>query len=308
MIEIERLIVNHDNEKLIDFNFLFKNRLTLLVDENYMIPDNYISKVLDNILNMLYSNDNTYIYNIFGKECLKGELDITIDFNYEKTKLSYNFNYLNADLLSESVFIDGIPACLFENTIGQVIPCEKYNTYTKLSGFDKKMYFHARCCTLAFDKLFIKLMRGISQSLKSDLNIHDCDNKVKRFYEYLIPKLGLGIEKVMVGKYSTDYIMNNGIKMELYNLGSGMNSLARLLPKAIDAVVNNRTYFIETDGLMSVHPALKRALILLFNRFKRGNIIMNWSQYDESNLEYYGLNSDNITKLHLKSPETLIFE
>ena len=96
--------------------------------------------------------------------------------------------------------------------------------------------------------------------------------------------------------------------MPITSLGSGVNILAKSLPQAIDAIVNNKVYILNTDGLDCIHPVLKKELINLFKKFKRGKLIMpSWS-IPLDLLSYYNLKESNILKLRSETPETLIFE
>lgn len=158
------------------------------------------------------------------------------------------------------------------------------------------------------DKLFYKLMNEIITDPKS---IHECNDRVKNFYAKLIPKLDLGISKVEIGGYGASYYVSSRdseYRMSLTSLGSGMNTLAKSLPQAIDAIVNNKTYILDSDGLENIYPILSSALIKLFNKFKRGRLIMpSWS-ISLDTLDFYGLKESNILKLRSETPETLIYE
>lgn len=315
---LEKIIIKLNSEELLNLSISKKERLLLIVDESYSYPENLLSEVIKSILNLLtyfYWEDfcNLGLWNKFlitHSDFVTGELDITLGFDYKDQKLEYFFNILESKFIMESVSINGKPAYFIENSFGNQYKCESFEEYQKISKLSNKNYptYYIGSNLKYIDKLFNKLVNDIVTSEKS---IHEYNDRVKNIYKQLVPKLDLGITRVDISGYGATYYVGcnkNEIRMSLNSLGSGMNTLAKSLPQAIDAIVNNKTYILSSDGLDSIHPILSKALILLFNKYKRGRLIMpSWS-IPLDRLEFYNLKESNILKLRSKTPETLIYE
>lgn len=315
---LEKLIIKLNEEELINIQISKKDRLLLIVDESYRYPETILYDIIKGVLNLLksyYWDDLSSIslwksLLINHMDFVTGELDIHLGFDYKGEKLEYFINIVESKCMMESVSLNGKPAYFIENTIGNRFECESFKEYQKISKVADKYYpsFYRGSNLLIVDKLFYKLITEIITDGKA---INNYDERVKKIYKELIPKLGLGISKVDIGEYGATYFVNSGgkeFRMSLSSLGSGMNTLAKYLPQAIDAIVNNKVYVFNNDGFKSVHPVLSKMLINLFNRFKRGKLIMpSWSiPLDQP--EYYNLKDSNILKLRSETPETLIFE
>ena len=317
---LEKIVIKLDNEEILNLSILKKDRLLLLVDESYSYPETLLNDLVKGILNLLlhyYWEDFTNL--CFWKRLLltptdfvTRELDIILNFDYKGEKLEYFFNILESKFLMESVSINKKPAYFIENSLGNIYKCENFKEYQKISKLIDKIYtsYYYRESNLKYiDKLFSKLINNIITNEKS---INEYNSRVKCIYKNLIPKLGLGITRVDIGNYGVTYYVGSGknseVRMSLSSLGSGMNTLAKSLPQAIDAVVSNKIYILDYDGLNSVHPILSKTLIELFNKFRRGKLIMpSWS-IPLDRLDFYNLKESNILKLHAKTPETLILE
>ena len=316
---LEQIKIKLNEEELINIKISTKDRLLLIIDESYQYSETLLNNIIKGVLNLLKS----YYWEDFGRldfwkslllthtDFVTGELDILLGFDYKGEKLEYFFNILESKFVMESVSMNGKPAYFIENSLGNRYDCENINEYKKISNLsDKKYYpsYYGGCNLTIIDKLFYKLINEIITEPKS---IHEYNDRVKNFYAKLIPKLDLGISKVEVGGYGASYYIGSGkneYRMPLTSLGSGMNTLANSLPQAIDAIVNNNTYILDSDGLNSIHPILSSTLIRLFNRFKRGRLIMpSWS-VSLDRLDFYGLKESNILKLRSETPETLIYE
>lgn len=316
---LEKIIIKLNSEELLNLSISKKDRLLLIVDESYSYPENLLNEVIKSTLNLLthfYWEDfsNLGLWNKFlvtQSDFVTGELDIILGFDYKDQKLEYFFNILESKFIMESVSINGKPAYFIENSFGNQYKCESFEEYQKISKLSNKNYYpnyYIGSSLRYIDELFHKLINNIITSEKS---INEYNDRVKNIYKQLIPKLDLGITRVDIGGYGTTYYVGsdkNEIRMSLNSLGSGMNTLAKSLPQAIDAIVNNKTHILSSDGLDSIHPILSKALILLFNKYKRGRLIMpSWS-IPLDRLEFYNLKESNILKLRSKTPETLIYE
>ena len=315
---LKNIVIKLNDEVLINIKISNKDRLLLIVDESYQYPETLLNDTIKGILNLLkhyYWDDfnNLSIWRriyINPSDLLTGELDISLKFEYKGNDIEYFFNILESKCIMESVSMNGKPAYFIENTLGNRFNCENFSEYRKISKLADNYFpsYYRGSNLLISDKLFYKLIFDIITDGKA---ISEYNDRVKKIYKELIPKLDLGISKVEIGEYGATYYVGAGkseYKMPLTSLGSGMNTLAKSLPQAIDAIVNNKIYVLNTDGLDSIHPVLSKALIGLFKRFKRGKLIMpSWS-ISLDFLNYYNLKESNILKLRSETPETLIFE
>ena len=316
---LKNIVIKLNDEVLINIKISNKDRLLLIVDESYQYPETLLSDTIKGILNLLkhYYWDDFNNLNIWRRvyinpsDLLTGELDISLKFEYKGNDIEYFFNILESKCMMESVSMNNKPAYFIENTLGNRFNCENFSEYEKISEVADKYYpsYYRGSNLWMTDKLFYKLVSEIITDSKA---ISEYSDVVKKIYKELIPKLDLGISKVEINGYGATYYVSgaggNEFTMPITSLGSGVNTLAKSLPQAIDAIVNNKVYILNTDGLDCVHPILKKELINLFKKFKRGKLIMpSWS-ISLDLLNYYNLKESNILKLRSETPETLIFE
>lgn len=315
---LKNIVIKLNDEVLINIKISNKDRLLLTVDESYQYPETLLNETIKGVLNLLkhYYWDDFNNLGLWRRLCinpsdlLTGELDISLKFEYKGNEIEYFFNILESKCMMESVSMNKKPAYFIENTIGNRYKCECFSEYQKLSKLADNYFpsYYRGSNLLISDKLFYKLIFDIITDGKA---ISEYNDRVKKIYKELIPKLDLGISRVEINGYGATYYVSAGgneFIMPITSLGSGVNILAKSLPQAIDAIVNNKIYILNTDGLDCIHPVLKKELINLFKKFKRGKLIMpSWS-IPLDLLSYYNLKESNILKLRSETPETLIFE